>query len=169
MYAIRSLCAAVLAATITFASAGAADAGATHETYTESYDGSFAMTAEENPCGAWAATLHEVRSGSIKLVTAPGGREEGEYHVNGVIEGTLELVPDDATLPTYSGRYREKINAVITGFDPDSGDVARVAQYRLRSRLTGDGGQRLTLTLSGKLTVAGTGVLVVNRDALTCG
>lgn len=168
MSAIRNLCAAVLAATITFASAGAADAGASHETYTESYDGSFTMTAEENPCGAWAATIHEVRSGSIKLVTAPGGREEGEYHVNGVIEGTIEIVPADPTLPTYSGGFREKINGVITGFDPDEGDLARVAQYRLRSRLTADGGQRLILTLSGKITVAGTGAMVVSRDALTC-
>lgn len=150
--------------------AGAASAeGASHDVYVESYDDSFHLPGEQNPCGAWGATLHEVRAGQVRLVTPRGGREDGEVHINGAIEGSIELVPDDPALPTYSGGYREKLNGVVTGTDDQGNDTARVAQYRLRAPLRGDDGSRLVLALSGKLTVNGTGVLVVSRDRMTCG
>lgn len=159
---------AVLAAATLALVPGNATAGAQHDLYEEEYDGSFHVSAEENPCGAWPATLREVRSGDARLVAAPGGQQPGEFHVNGAIDGTIAIVPDDPALPTYTGSYREKLNAIITGFDPDEGDVARIAQYRLRAPLTGSDGSRLVLALSGKVTVDATGSMVVGRDAMSC-
>ena len=101
------------------------------------------------------------------MVTAPGGQVEGEFHANGVIDGLAELIPDDAALPTYSGTYREKVNAVVTSFT-EEGDTARVSQYRLLSTLQGTDGSTLDLRLSGKFTMNANGVVVVSRDTFTC-
>jgi hypothetical protein len=102
------------------------------------------------------------------LVAAPGGQVEGESHVNGVIDGLVELIPDNAALPTYSGTYREKVNAVVTSFTAE-GDTSRVAQYRLRSTLRGTDGSSIDLLLSGKFTMNANGVVVVSKDTFTCG
>jgi hypothetical protein len=160
---------AATALTLTGATLAAAGAGpAQHDTLIESYDGTQALSAQENPCGRWAATLHEVRSGTYKIVQAPGGQIEGEFHVNGSVNGLIELTPENPALPTYTGDYREKINAVITGYDEERGDLARVAQYRLRVRLNGSDGSRLVLAMSGKTTTNANGHPVVERNSMTC-
>jgi len=66
------------------------------------------------------------------------GQVAGELHVNGVIDGLVELIPDDPALPTYAGTYREKVDGVVTSFS-DEGDVERIGQFRLRSTLQGHG------------------------------
>jgi hypothetical protein len=86
--------------------------------------------------------------------------------VNGVVDGFVELIPDDATLPSYCGTYREKLNGLVT--ISDETDDLRIAQYRLRSVPTGTDGSRLTLSLSGKITVNGRGDVVISRDEFTC-
>lgn len=157
-----------LAAAVLALVPSSATAGAQHDVYVESYDDSFHVTAEENPCGSWPATLHEVRSGGAKILSAPGGQQADEFHVNGAIDGTLAIVPDDPSLPTFTGSYREKLTGIITGFDPEQGDLARIAQYRLRAPLTGSDGSRLVLAFSGKVTVNANGEMVVSRDSMSC-
>jgi hypothetical protein len=148
--------------------AGPASAGGSeHEILTEDYNAYEHFEPGEGPCVQWAGTFHEVRSGGYRLVTAPGGQVEGEVHVNGVIDGLVELIPDAAGLPTYSGTYREKVNAVLTSFT-EEGDTARVSQYRLRSTLRGTDGSTLNLRLSGKFTMNANGDVVVSRDTFTC-
>ena len=142
--------------------------GAEHSFLIEDYDNSEPFAAGDGPCVSWAGTFHEVRSGGYRLVTPPGGQLAGEFHVNGVIDGRVELIPDDASLPTYSGTYREKVNGVVTAFT-DEGDVSRVAQYRLRSTLRGTDGTVVDLRLAGKLTLNANGVVVVSRDTFSCG
>jgi hypothetical protein len=148
-------------------SAPAAASGAEHAFVIEDYDAYEHFAPGEGPCVSWPGTFHEVRSGGYQLVTPPGGQQEGEFHVNGVIDGRIELIPDDATLPTYSGTYREKVDGVVTAFT-EEGDVSRVAQYRLRSTLHGTDGSALDLRLSGKLTTNANGQVVVSRDTFTC-
>ncbi|TDO29997.1 hypothetical protein EV643_1426 [Kribbella sp. VKM Ac-2527] len=161
---VLSAAAALVGGTAAPASAG----GAEHAFVIEDYDASEHFAAGEGPCVSWPGTFHEVRSGGYRLVTPPGGQQAGEFHINGVINGQVELIPDNATLPTYSGTYREKVNAVVTAFT-DEGDVARVSQYRLRSTLHGTDGSALDLRLSGKFTMNANGVVVVSRDTFTCG
>jgi hypothetical protein len=141
-------------------------AGATHEFFGEDYDAYEHFAAGDGFCVTWAGTFHEVRSGGYRLVAAPGGRDEGELHVNGVVKGLIELVPDDASLPTYAGTYSEKVNGVVV--ITDDGDVERVGQYRLRSTLRGTDGSSLQLRLAGKITVNGKGRVVVSRDTFVC-
>jgi hypothetical protein len=150
------------------AAAPAAAAPAQHSVEVEEYDAYEHLAADENFCGAWAATFHEVRSGQVKLVAAPGGREDGEYHVNGTIHGLVELIPDDASRPTYAGTYREKINGVVVGFDEDGFEILRVGQYRLRSTLRGTDGSQLALSLAGKTTMNADGAVVVSHDSFSC-
>lgn len=161
-----------LAGTTALALAGlaapATAAPAQHVLLPEQYDGSEHVAADENACGPWAATLHEVREGGYKLVAAPGGQQPGEVHLNGSISGLVELLPDDSGLPSYTGSYREKVNGIFLGTE-DGEDVLRVAHYRLRVPLTGSDGSTLTLVLSGKVTVDGHGRTVVARDVQTCG
>ncbi len=161
--------AVVVAATgFALGSATSATAGAQHGDFEESYDSSFHLSADENPCGPWAVTIGEVRVGGAKIVAAPGGQGPGEYHVNGAIDGQIELVPDNPQLPTYAGSYREKLNGVVTGVDDAGNDVMRVAHYRLRAPMTGTDGSRLVLALSGKVTLDASGRMVVGRDTMTC-
>jgi hypothetical protein len=160
----------VLAGAVTLvglAAGPASAAGAEHEFFAEDYDAYESFAAGEGPCVAWAGTFHEVRTGGYRLVAAPGGREEGEFHINGVIHGFIELIPNDDSLPTYSGTYREKVNGVIATVTEDE-DVERVGQFRLRSTLHGTDGTTIPLRLWGKVTVSGNGDTVVDREALTC-
>jgi hypothetical protein len=162
---VTALLALCLSTTIAPAHAG----GAIHEIVPEQYDESEHFDAGEGFCVPWAATFREVRNGQYRLLTAPGGREPGEYHVNGVVAGSVTLTPDDPELPTYFGTYREKLSGVITGIDDEGFDVARVAQYRLRSTLRGNDGSTLELRLAGKMTATPDGRVVVSRDTFSCG
>lgn len=166
---IRTTALALAATGLVLANPASAAAGAQHDVFTESYDGSFHLSADENPCGPWAVTIREVRNGGAKIVAAPGGRVPSEYHVNGAINALIQLVPDDPQLPTYEGSYREKFNGVITGVTSDGDDEMRVVQYRLRAPMTGTDGSRLVLALSGKVTLNASGRMVVGRDAMSCG
>jgi hypothetical protein len=162
---LATLLGAVALASVPVGNASAG--GAEHAFLIEDYNAYEHFASGDGPCVSWPGTFHEVRSGGYRLVTAPGGRDEGEFHVNGVIDGHVELIPDDAALPTYSGTYREKVNGVVTGFT-EQDDISRVAQYRLRSTLRGTDGSTLHLVLSGKLAMNANGVVVVSRDIYTC-
>ena len=156
------------AAMLVAATAGPVSAaGAEHGFFPEDYDAYEHFAADEGFCVTWAGTFHEVRQGGYRLVAPPGGQQSGELHINGVIHGLVELIPDDAALPTYSGDYREKVNGIVTEFT-DEGDVERVAQYRLRSTLEGTDGSSFELRLSGKVTVNANGVATVERETFTC-
>ena len=145
----------------------AAAAGAQHAFYPEDYDAYEHFAAGEGFCVEWAGTFHEVRHGGYRLVAASGGQQPGELHVNGAIDGHVDLIPDDPSLPTYSGDYREKVNGVVTEFS-DEGDVERVGQFRLRSTLVGTDGSTFELRLSVKTTFTANGTLTVERDTFTC-
>lgn len=143
-----------------------AAAPAAHDVFIEEYDAYEAFApGEAQPCVPWAGTFHEVRSGQAKLVTISSGPRAGVVHATGVIDGFVEFIPDDGSLPTYSGTYREKLNAVLLDLATDE---TRVAHFRLRSVLTGSDGSSLTLVLSGKSTLNGQGEVVVDRFRHTC-
>jgi hypothetical protein len=141
-------------------------APAQHDVYLETYDAYEAFPAEENPCGTWPGTFHEVRDGAAKLLVPSGQANGGELHINMVVYGLVELIPDDPALPTYSGTYREKADGIVSGWEGSETD--RVVQYRLRIALSGTDGSSLTLVLSGKVTVNGQDRLVVDRMRFSC-
>jgi hypothetical protein len=155
-------------AVLTATSSAAQAAGAVHVFLPEDYDAVEPFAAGEGPCVPWAGSFHEVRHGGYDILLPPGGQVPGEAHLNGMVDGYVELVPDDPTLPTYTGTYREKVNGVFLGTDADGNDVLRVARYGLRSVLTGSDDSRLTLRLAGKVTVDARGRTVVSRDLATC-
>jgi hypothetical protein len=160
---------ALVAASLSLGGGTAATAApAQHDTFVESWEGQQHLTAADNVCGPWAATLQEARSGDYRIVEAPGGQSEGEFHVNGAVDGRVVLTPDDPALPTYSGTYREKVNAIVTGLDEEGGDLVRVGHFRLRTPLTGSDGSALVLAMSGRVTVNALGELVVEWFSVTC-
>jgi hypothetical protein len=168
--ALTLLTASVLAAGAATATASGAYAatGATHGFLPETYDASEPFAAGEGLCVPWAGTFHEVRSGGYRLVFAPGGQQPGEVHVNGAVDGSIELTPDGPGLPTYAGTYREKVNGILTQTTPE-GDLERLGQYRLRTTLVGTDGSTISLVLAGKVTFNARGVATVSRDVFTCG
>ncbi|MGA8993230.1 MAG: hypothetical protein WB441_02870 [Nocardioidaceae bacterium] len=121
-------------------------------------------------CGPWAATIHEARSGTYRIVEAPGGRSEGEVHINGAVDGQIILTPDNPALPTCSGSYLEKVNTIVVGVGvgDDDDDLARVGHFRLRAPLTGSDGSGLVLTMSGRFTTDALGEVVTARSSFTC-
>lgn len=162
------LAAVVLAALPIIVGVPASAAPATHDVFVEEYEAyePFAV-GDGQPCVPWAGTFHEMRSGEVKLVTVNSGPRAGEVHVNGVIAGFIEYIPDDTALPTYSGTYREKLNGVLLELSFED-DQSRIAQFRLRSRLAGTDGSSLRLAMSGKLTLNGNGNVVVDWFSFTC-
>jgi hypothetical protein len=165
----RTIITTVTAALLVVAGAQASDAAVARDFIPEDYDASEHFAAGDGLCVPWAGTFHEVRTGGYRIVVPPGGRVDGEAHVNGAIDGLVELIPDDPGLPTYTGRYREKVDGIFVGTDADGQDLLRVAQYRLRLPLTGTDGSTLRLTLAGKVTVNAKGVTTVGRDVYDCG
>jgi hypothetical protein len=159
---------AAVAALVGAPASASTTAGAEHHYVPEEYDAAEPFAAGEGPCVPWAGTFHEVRHGGYRLVVAAGGQQPGEVHVNGLVDGLVELVPDDTTLPTYTGTYREKVDGVLIGVTPDGADVERVSQFRLRSTLHGSDGSTYTLRLSGKLTLDARGRPVVDRRVFSC-
>jgi hypothetical protein len=137
------------------------------DTYVEDYEASEHLSAGENFCGPWATTFHEARNGAYHVVTTPGGPDNAAVKVNGLIDGVLDLIPDDPALPTYHGTYREKINGLLSAF-VEANENVRVTQYRLGSTLVGSDGSTLTLRLTGKFTLNAQGVVVVSHDTFTC-
>jgi hypothetical protein len=101
------------------------------------------------------------------MLIPPGGQVPGETHITGAIAGLIELTPDDPSLPSYRGTYRETTTAVAI-VAAEEGGVLRVGQYRLRTALRGTDGSTIVLVLSGKVTVNGTGETIVQRDQVTC-
>lgn len=73
--------------------------------------------------------------------------------------------PRHPALPTYSGSYREKVNAIVIGVE---GDLARVGRFRLRAPLAGSDGSGLMLTMSDRFTLNALGELVAERFSFTC-
>lgn len=158
----------IAATALVLGAAGPASAArAEHDFFPEDYDAYQHFAAGEGLCVDWAGRLHEVRHGGYRLVAAPEGQVEGEFHVNGAIEGLIELIPDDPSLPTYAGTYREKVNAVVTDAS-DDGDLARVVQVRLRSTLVGTDGSSYQIAVSGKTTYNANGTTVVSRENFSC-
>ncbi len=165
----RTILATATAAMLVIGGGHGARAAADRDFIPEDYDASEHFAAGEGVCVPWAATFHERRTGGYKILVPTGGRVDGERHVNGAIDGRVELVPDDPSLPTYAGSYREKLNGIAVGTDDQGHDVLRVAQYRLVLPLDGTDGSRLTLTIAGKITVNARGVTTVSRDVFECG
>ena len=143
-------------------------APATHDVYVEDYDDfeSFAAGQGE-PCVPWAGAIHEVRSGEVNLVTVSSGPHAGEVHLTGAVDGFIEFIPVDASLPTYSGSYREKFAAFLYEFSFDS-DAERISQFHLRGVLRGTDGSTLTAVMSGKVTINANGAVQVDRFEFTC-
>jgi hypothetical protein len=165
----RFLLAALAIAVMPLAvAAPASAAAAAHDVYVQDYDAyeQFAAGGAE-PCVSWSGTVHEVRSGEIQLVTINSGPQAGEVHLNGVIAGFIELIPDDTSLPTYSGTYREKLTGVLLELSFDA-DNERISQFRLRGELVGTDGTTLSMAMSGKVTRNGNGDIVVDRFNFTC-
>lgn len=161
--------AALLVLAATTATTPAADAAAAlHLSVPEDYDAAEHFDAGEQLCVDWAGTFHEVRHGGYDLVVPPGGQVPGEAHINGAVDGYVELVPDDPGLPSYAGTYREKVDGVLVGTDAGGSDILRVAHYGLTSILRGTDGSALRLSLSGKVTLDAKGRAVVSRDTYSC-
>jgi hypothetical protein len=72
-----------------------------------------------------------------------------------------------SSLPSYSGTYRGKLNAVLVEMSFDD-DAERIAQFRLRSQLAGTDGSSLQPAMSGKVTRNRNGEVVVDRFNFTC-
>ncbi len=148
----------------------AASAAATHDYFPDTFDATEHFDAGEGPCVDWAGSFREVRNGGYRLLTASGGQVDGELHVNGVVDGQVYLVPDDPSLPAYSGSYREKVTGVATYFDEENGenDRLRVISYRLRVPMKGSDGSSFVIVISGHTTVNAKGATVVDRNDFEC-
>ena len=144
----------------------AAAAGAEHLSFVEDTEEQWVLSADENPCGPWDADIHEIRHSEYRALVAPAGQVEGEIHFNGFVDGSAAIDPDGAAgpLPTYTGTYREKENAIVVSADDD----LRNAQFRLREVATAPDGSQLLLVLSGKLTVNAQGVVTSEQGVASC-
>lgn len=144
----------------------AAATGAEHLSFVEDTDEESILSANENPCGPWDADIHEVRHADYQAVVAPGGQLEGEVHFNGSVEGWMSIDPDGAAgpLPTYTGTYREKENAIVVIED----DTLRNAQFRLREVATAPDGSQLLFVLFAKLTVNARGEVAAEHSLASC-
>jgi hypothetical protein len=164
----RLVCACALAVLPLATSVAASAAPAIHDAYVEDYNATESFAAGQGePCVPWAGAFHEVRSGEVKLVTISSGPHTGEVRLTGAIDGFIEYIPVDSSLPTYSGSYREKFAAFLYELSFDD-DAERISQFHLRGVLHGTDGSSLTAVMSGKVTINANGAVQVDRFEFTC-
>ena len=117
--------------------APASAAPAQHDVYDATFDGTEHFTADENFCGPWATTFHEVRAGQIKIVIPPGGQQPGDSPTASWMGASTWSRTTRGCRHTAGPTGRT--NAVITSII-DETDTVRVAQFRVRSTLRGTDG-----------------------------
>ena len=115
--------------------------------------------ASTEPCVPWAGTFHEVRSGEIKLVTVNSGPQTGEVHVNGVIAGFIEYIPDDTFAADLLGHIPREAQRRPAGVELRRRPVAD-RPVPTSSQLAGTDGSSLRFAMSGKVTRNGCDVVV---------
>jgi hypothetical protein len=84
----------------------------------------------------------------------------GTYHITGTFRGTFEFVPDDPTLPTYTGRFTQ-------WFGENSNNQNFAATFTFTLHGTGTDGSKLKFHETAHFSVSATGVLVT-FDKLRC-
>lgn len=146
-----SLATAALAAALAFAPWAAAAAGASSTTYiVKDYTGAFART---QPCTGETGTVYIEVNGVFEVVEFTSGPHAGSLWLSGTEAGTFRFVPDDASQPTYEGRYAFHFNV----HDEPGAD-----EFTLAFNVHGDGsdGSTVTAHVFAHFTQNGSGTLV---------
>jgi hypothetical protein len=111
---------------------------------------------EVNPCTGDPGMATSTVSGVIHLTLLANGT----YHITGTFRGTFEFVPDDPTLPTYTGRFTQ-------WFGENSNNQNFAATFTFTLHGTGTDGSKLKFHETAHFSVSATGVLVT-FDKLRC-
>jgi hypothetical protein len=90
---------ACLAGLVVAMSASAASAQS--NTFTETVRGFTETFAEVNPCTGDPGQVTVTYNAVFHITEDP----DGGFHVTGTLTGTFTFVPDDSSLPTYTGRF----------------------------------------------------------------
>ena len=153
-------CLVLVAVLVPAAVASANGAGAVTETFTwKNVTETFTDTI---PCnGIGPAHITTISNGVAHFTTLTSGKGAGTFWGTFTETGSFTIVPDNASLPTYTGHFavwdgeRHNLNNDTAGFN-------------LNIRGTGSDGSTLNAHLNGKLTITATGV-TKSFDHLVCG
>jgi len=112
------------------------------------------------PCGIGTAIVTFTLNGVFHVTTLTSGPGAGTSWATGTMTGSITLVPDDASRPTYTGRLTEWFgdnNNLQNGTEAFTGSL----------RLTGSDGSTLTIHGVEHTTITATGV-TITFSKLTC-
>jgi len=119
------------------------------------------------PCignGQELGTITTVENGVIHI-TAAGLDENGEpippYHITGTFTGTVTAVPDDPSLPTFTGHF-------TTWFGENSNQKTFNGTFTFTVIATGSDGSTLKFHETAHVTVNAQGEVTVEFDRPTC-
>ncbi len=149
---LRYLVVASLASgALMFAASGASASGAGAVSLTQVFHNQVDTFQDVVPCTNTPATITTISNGAAHVTFLTSGIGAGTFWFTITQTGTVTLVPDDPTQPTYTGHF--------TFWDGDNGNLKNGTEtFTLEVRLFGSDGSVINGHLLEHATISATGV-----------
>lgn len=113
--------------------------------------------AEVNPCTGAPGTVTVTYNAIFHITTLPNGT----YHVTGTQTGRFRFVPDDPSLPTYTGRF-------TIWFGENSNQKNFTGTFTFSGTGKGSDGSRLRFSAVAHISVNANGTVTAEFDRFRC-
>lgn len=153
-------CIIVLPATVSADGAATVSSTQTFHDVTQMYHAGVDPGTAPFPCGIGTAEVTFIMNGVFHITTITSGPGAGTSWATGTMTGTITLVPDNPSLPTYTGRLTE-------WFGDNNNHQNGTELFTGNLRLSGSDGSTLTIHGVEHTTVTATGV-TLSFLKLTC-
>ncbi len=131
-------------------------ASAQANTFTQTVHGFTETFTDVNPCTGDPGEVTVTYNGVFHITEDPNGG----FHVTGTLTGTFQFVPDDPTLPSYTGRFTDWFGGNITANNEGFWETFRING-------TGSDGSQLILNAVAQVHFSN-GELRVEFSKLNC-
>ncbi len=146
-------------AALAFTASGAAAAGAGAVSFTQVFKNQVDTFKDVVPCTNAPATITTTSNGALHVTELTSGIGAGTFWFTITQTGSVTIVPDDPTLPTYTGRF--------TFWDGDNGNLQNATEtFILEVRLVGSDGSLINGHLLEHMTLTATGATLEFEKAV---
>lgn len=148
---VRSVAVAALACgALVFAAPNAFAAGAGAVSFTQVFHDQVDTFSDVVPCTDVPATITTTSNGALHVTSLTSGIGAGTFWFTITQTGSVTIVPDDPTLPTYTGHF--------TFWDGDNGNLKNGTEtFILEVRLVGSDGSLINGHFLEHATITATG------------
>ena len=145
--------ASVACGALAFAASGASASGAGAVSFTQVFHNQVDTFHDVVPCTNAPATITTTSNGALHVTNLTSGVGAGTFWFTITQTGSVTIVPDDPTQPTYTGHF--------TFWEGDNGNLKNgTATFTFNVRLVGSDGSVINGHLLEHMTISATGATV---------